>query len=150
MDERVPAVKKRDSAMMGGTTKPNVFFIVIDDMGWDDIGYQSSDLKGITPNLDKLAADGVKVRSLREKKAWVHGNSVGKGVTYVLPFCLASKYGVVVGDSHMQSVPVSRCSVSDIVDMKTVACMTLIVVSESACGMRAIVPFHSWNVDPSE
>ena len=42
--------------------KPNVFFIMIDDMGWNDIGYQSTDLVGITPNLDKLAAGGVKVR----------------------------------------------------------------------------------------
>lgn len=45
-------------------SKPNVFFIMIDDMGWDDIGYQSSDLVGITPNLDKLAAGGVKVTGL--------------------------------------------------------------------------------------
>eukprot|EP00752_Nemacystus_decipiens_P014973 g13331.t2 len=43
------------------TTKPNVFFILIDDMGWNDIGYQSLDLQGTTPNLDKLAAGGVKM-----------------------------------------------------------------------------------------
>ncbi|CAN0212435.1 unnamed protein product, partial [Hapterophycus canaliculatus] len=54
------AVKEGNGAM-SGTRKPNVFLIVIDDMGWDDIGYQSTDLKGITPNLDKLAAGGVKV-----------------------------------------------------------------------------------------
>lgn len=36
-------------------------------MGWDDIGYQSTDLKGITPNLDKLVAGGVKVGNLFEK-----------------------------------------------------------------------------------
>ena len=43
------------------TTKPNVFFIMVDDMGWNDIGYQSTDLVGMTPNLNKLAAGGVKV-----------------------------------------------------------------------------------------
>ncbi len=43
------------------STKPNVFFIMIDDMGFNDIGYQSIDLQGTTPNLDKLAAGGVKV-----------------------------------------------------------------------------------------
>ncbi|CAN0495809.1 unnamed protein product [Scytosiphon promiscuus] len=43
------------------TTKPNVFFIMVDDMGWNDIGYQSTDLVGVTPNMDKLAAGGVKV-----------------------------------------------------------------------------------------
>ncbi|CAM9407888.1 unnamed protein product [Pylaiella littoralis] len=42
-------------------SKPNVFFIFIDDMGWNDMGYQSIDLEGVTPNLDKLAAGGVKM-----------------------------------------------------------------------------------------
>ncbi|CAM9251444.1 unnamed protein product [Pylaiella littoralis] len=45
----------------GKIAKPNVFFIMIDDMGWSDIGYQSEDLQGTTPNLDKLAAGGVKM-----------------------------------------------------------------------------------------
>lgn len=44
-----------------GSTMPNVFYILIDDMGYNDIGYQSMDLQGTTPNLDKLAAGGVKV-----------------------------------------------------------------------------------------
>lgn len=47
-------------------SRPNVFFIMIDDLGWNDIGYQSSDLAGITPNLDKLAAAGVKVNRLNK------------------------------------------------------------------------------------
>ncbi|CAM9651393.1 unnamed protein product, partial [Discosporangium mesarthrocarpum] len=41
--------------------KPNVIFILIDDMGWDDIGYQSSDLSNMTPTLDAMAAKGVKL-----------------------------------------------------------------------------------------
>ncbi|CAM9815485.1 unnamed protein product [Pylaiella littoralis] len=41
--------------------KPNVFFIMIDDMGWNDIGYQSTDLEHVTPNLNRLAAGGVKM-----------------------------------------------------------------------------------------
>ena len=57
--------QKRSGALGAGagvaTTKPNVFFIMIDDMGWNDIGYQSNDLTGVTPNMDKLAAGGVKV-----------------------------------------------------------------------------------------
>ncbi|CAN0259527.1 unnamed protein product, partial [Hapterophycus canaliculatus] len=43
------------------SSNPNVFFIMIDDMGWNDIGYQSTDLKEVTPHLDKLAAGGVKM-----------------------------------------------------------------------------------------
>jgi len=38
--------------------KPNILFILIDDMGWGDIGYNSDDI--ISPNLDKLAEQGVR------------------------------------------------------------------------------------------
>lgn len=44
------------------SSKPNVFVFLIDDMGWNDIGYQSTDLSAYSPHLDALAAEGVKVR----------------------------------------------------------------------------------------
>ncbi len=37
-------------------TKPNVLYIVADDLGWKDVGFHGSDIK--TPNLDRLAAKG--------------------------------------------------------------------------------------------
>jgi arylsulfatase B len=39
-------------------TKPNVIYIVIDDLGWGDVGYNGSKLVP-TPNIDRLAARGV-------------------------------------------------------------------------------------------
>ena len=40
-------------------TKPNILIIVGDDMGYADVGFQG--LKDFsTPNLDKLAADGIR------------------------------------------------------------------------------------------
>lgn len=38
--------------------KPNVLFIVIDDLGWSDVGYNGSTLVA-TPNIDRLASMGV-------------------------------------------------------------------------------------------
>ena len=38
------------------TTKPNVLFIVVDDLGWDDVGFRSGDIN--TPTIDALAAKG--------------------------------------------------------------------------------------------
>ena len=41
--------------------QPNILFILADDYGWHDIGYHGSELK--TPNLDKLAGEGIKLEN---------------------------------------------------------------------------------------
>ncbi len=41
--------------------KPNIIFIMADDMGYSDIGCYGGEVN--TPNLDKLAANGIKLRS---------------------------------------------------------------------------------------
>ena len=38
------------------TQKPNIIFVLGDDIGYDDIGYQSGTIH--TPTLDKLIANG--------------------------------------------------------------------------------------------
>jgi arylsulfatase A-like enzyme len=40
-------------------TQPNIIFILIDDMGWRDLGCYGSDFYE-TPNLDRLAAEGMR------------------------------------------------------------------------------------------
>jgi arylsulfatase A-like enzyme len=42
--------------------KPNIIFILADDLGWRDVGYQS-DGKFLTPNIDKLASEGMRFTS---------------------------------------------------------------------------------------
>ena len=37
--------------------------LLVDDMGWADIGYQSDDLQDATPTLDALAEKGLKLSS---------------------------------------------------------------------------------------
>jgi hypothetical protein len=40
--------------------KPNVIFILVDDMGYGDLGcYGATDIR--TPNIDRLAREGVKL-----------------------------------------------------------------------------------------
>src|SRR5579862_3401130 len=44
----------------GATRKPNVVFIMGDDIGWFNIGaYHRGMMTGRTPNLDQLAAEGM-------------------------------------------------------------------------------------------
>lgn len=52
------AVQKNSVSDLKGS-KPNIIHILADDIGWDDFGcYLSKDIK--TPNIDKLANNGVK------------------------------------------------------------------------------------------
>ena len=39
--------------------RPNIIYIMADDLGWKDVGYHGSDIR--TPNLDQLAATGVRM-----------------------------------------------------------------------------------------
>jgi hypothetical protein len=41
------------------TTMPHVVFMLVDDMGMNDIGYKSSDLTSMTPQINDLATSGI-------------------------------------------------------------------------------------------
>ncbi len=41
------------------STKPNIVYIVADDLGWKDVGFHGSDIR--TPTLDRLAAAGARL-----------------------------------------------------------------------------------------
>ncbi|CAN0486087.1 unnamed protein product, partial [Scytosiphon promiscuus] len=44
-------------------TAPNVIFILVDDLGMNDMGSTSTDMAEATPFLDSLAKDGVRLTS---------------------------------------------------------------------------------------
>ena len=60
------------------TTQPHILFVLADDYGWNDIGYHGSEIK--TPNLDELAAEGVKLENY-----------------YVQPICTPSRSQLLSG-----------------------------------------------------
>src|SRR5262245_43798483 len=59
--------------------KPNIIYIVADDLGWKDVGFNgATDIK--TPNLDKLAAGGAKFTQF-----------------YVQPMCTPTRAALMTG-----------------------------------------------------
>ena len=55
----VVTVATPSSVVAQAPQRPNIVYIVADDLGWKDVGYHGSDIK--TPNIDKLAADGARL-----------------------------------------------------------------------------------------
>ncbi|MEH7094429.1 arylsulfatase [Neobacillus vireti] len=51
-------IVKNQSTYTNGERKPNVIYIVLDDIGFSDIGAYGSEIK--TPNIDQLASDGLR------------------------------------------------------------------------------------------
>lgn len=47
--------------VQGKSSQPHILFVLADDFGYNDIGYHGSEIK--TPNLDKLAGEGVKLEN---------------------------------------------------------------------------------------
>ena len=58
--------------------RPNIIFIIADDMGWADVGYHGSEIQ--TPNLDRLAKEGVRFEQ-----------------HYVMPTCTPTRVGLLTG-----------------------------------------------------
>jgi arylsulfatase A-like enzyme len=58
--------------------RPNIVYILADDLGWADVGYHGTEIK--TPNIDRLAASGVKLESL-----------------YALPVCTPTRSALMTG-----------------------------------------------------
>jgi arylsulfatase A-like enzyme len=60
------------------TPRPNIIYIVADDIGWKDVGFHGSDIK--TPNLDNLAQEGARLEQF-----------------YVQPMCTPTRAALMTG-----------------------------------------------------
>ncbi len=63
-------------------SQPNVLFILVDDMGFNDVGYNGSEIA--TPNLDELAATGVQLDR-----------------NYVYPICSPTRTALLTGHNPL-------------------------------------------------
>src|SRR5476649_2174826 len=63
--------------------KPNILFLLIDDLGYTDVGFNGGDIK--TPNIDKLAKSGAKLSAF-----------------YVQPVCSPTRAALMTGRYPMR------------------------------------------------
>lgn len=63
--------------------KPNIVFILVDDVGWNDVGYHGSEIS--TPNIDALAESGVKLER-----------------SYVFPICSPTRAALMTGQNPLK------------------------------------------------
>ncbi|MCP4614046.1 MAG: sulfatase-like hydrolase/transferase [Planctomycetes bacterium] len=64
-----------------GSNKPNIVFIMADDMGYGDLGCYNKNSKIPTPNMDRLAAEGMRFTDAHSPSA----------------VCTPTRYGVLTG-----------------------------------------------------
>jgi len=72
-----------DPALAQASSRPNIIYIVADDLGWKDVGFHGSDIK--TPNIDKLAATGARLEQF-----------------YSLPMCTPTRAALMTGRYPMR------------------------------------------------
>ena len=64
-------------------TQPNVILIVVDDLGWNDVGYHGSEIQ--TPTIDRLAQEGVELNRF-----------------YVHPTCSPTRSSLMTGKAALR------------------------------------------------
>ncbi|MFO1149880.1 MAG: arylsulfatase [Alsobacter sp.] len=66
------------AAAQQGAPRPNIVYILADDLGWADVGFHGSDIK--TPNIDDLAKTGARLEQF-----------------YVQPMCTPTRAALMTG-----------------------------------------------------
>jgi arylsulfatase A-like enzyme len=85
--------------------KPNILYIVTDDLGWKDVGFHGSDIK--TPTLDALAARGAKLEEFYAQPMCTPTRAALMTGRYPLRYGLQT---AVIPQGHtMASRPTSGC-----------------------------------------
>src|SRR6266508_5795968 len=56
----VPAMKAGAQRPGGADARPNVLLITVDDLNWDSLGVTGSPVRGVSPNIDRLAGEGIR------------------------------------------------------------------------------------------
>ena len=83
--------------------RPNIIFILADDLGWKDVGFHGSDIK--TPNIDQLAQTGARLEQFYAQQICTPSRAALMTGRYPLRYGLqmavipsAGKYGLATDE----------------------------------------------------
>jgi len=79
----IGAVLAVGRAQSAAPERPNIVYLLMDDLGWKDVGFHGSEIK--TPNLDQLAASGARLEQF-----------------YVMPLCTPTRAALLTGRYPMR------------------------------------------------
>jgi arylsulfatase A-like enzyme len=108
-------------ALMAQRRPPNFVFILIDDMGWRDVGYNGSELFE-TPNIDHLAAQGMRftnayaacpVCSPTRASIMTGKFPVRLGITNFLPGLHHLPYSKLLAPVSRQQLPLEEVTIAE-------------------------------------
>ena len=74
----------------GAKKRPHILLVVADDLGWSDVGFHGSKIR--TPNIDKLASEGVILDNY-----------------YVMPICTPTRSALLTGMYPIHTGKFSNC-----------------------------------------
>src|SRR5206468_2837423 len=77
----IPLLFAASSAFAAPDKLPNVVYILADDLGYGDVAYQNPQSKIPTPNLDRLAKEGIRFTDAHDPTA----------------LCTPTRYGILTG-----------------------------------------------------
>jgi arylsulfatase A-like enzyme len=93
--------------------KPNVLVILADDLGYADLGVNSGkDVDVPTPNLDALAASGVRCRSGYVTSPYCSPSRAGL-LTGRMPTRFGHEFNPHVGDENVLGLPLDQTTIAD-------------------------------------
>jgi hypothetical protein len=77
--------------------RPNIIFILADDLGWNSMGYEDYDLDFVTPYLTDFATNGLKLTSYYAQEVCTPSRAAFLTGRY--PLSIGMQYGVVQTDT---------------------------------------------------
>jgi arylsulfatase len=109
------------AALASAAAKPNVILILVDDMGYSDLGCFGSEIE--TPNIDSLAANGIKFTNFTNcakcettrttlmsgrYHTEIYGEGANSAVTIPENLALGGYQNCMVGKWHIFDTPIKR------------------------------------------